>query len=87
MKKKRWMAAGLAAVMTLSLAACGSSGGDSDSGSDSGGKKKISMSVWNGNWAEDLQAFEDDFIIPIVLLYILAQKYITSGITAGAIKM
>lgn len=61
MKKKRWMAAGLAAVMTLSLAACGSSGGDSDSGSDSGGKKKISMSVWNGNWAEDLQAFEDDF--------------------------
>lgn len=26
-------------------------------------------------------------IIPIVLLYILAQKYITSGITAGAIKM
>ena len=32
MKKKRWMAAGLAAVMTLSLAACGSSGGDSDSG-------------------------------------------------------
>jgi raffinose/stachyose/melibiose transport system substrate-binding protein len=61
MKKKRWIAAGLAAVMTLSLAACESSGGDSDSGSDSGGKKKISMSVWNGNWAEDLQAFEDDF--------------------------
>ena len=26
-------------------------------------------------------------IIPIVVLYILAQKYITSGITAGAIKM
>lgn len=26
-------------------------------------------------------------IIPIVILYILAQKYITSGITAGAIKM
>ena len=63
MKKKRWLAAGLAAVMTLSMAACGSSGGDSgsDSESDSGGKKKISMTVWNGNWAEDLQAFEDDF--------------------------
>ena len=26
-------------------------------------------------------------IIPIVILYILAQKYITSGITAGAVKM
>ncbi len=26
-------------------------------------------------------------IIPIIVLYILAQKYITSGITAGAVKM
>ena len=60
MKMKRWMAAGMAAMMTMSLVACGSSGEEKkeEDSAGKGGKKQISLSVWNGNWAEDLENFE-----------------------------
>lgn len=63
MKMKRWMAAGMAAMMTMSLVACGSSGEEKkeEDSAGKGGKKQISLSVWNGNWAEDLENFEKDF--------------------------
>ena len=70
-RMKKWLALGLAAVMVLSMTACGSSGGGDaagDTGSDGGaesssadGKTKITMAVWNGSWCEDLQAIQEDF--------------------------
>ena len=70
-RMKKWLALGLAAVMVLSMTACGSSGGGDaagDTGSDGGaesssadGKTKITMAVWNGSWGEDLQAIQEDF--------------------------
>ena len=43
--------------------ACGSSGEEKkeEDSAGKGGKKQISLSVWNGNWAEDLENFEKDF--------------------------
>ena len=68
-KVKKWAALGLAAVMVLSMTACGGSGGDSaDGGADSSGesssadgKTKVTMAVWNGSWGEDLQVIQEDF--------------------------
>lgn len=69
-KMKKWLALGLAAVMALSMTACGGSG---DAGADGGaaessaanssasGKTKITMAVWNGSWGEDLQVIQEDF--------------------------
>lgn len=39
-KMKKWLALGLAAVMVLSMTACGSSGGDTagEAGTDGGGR-------------------------------------------------
>ena len=68
-KMKKWLALGLAAVMVLSMTACGSSGGDAgtDGGAESSGessadgKTKVTMAVWNGSWGEDLQIIQEDF--------------------------
>lgn len=68
-KMKKWLALGLAAVMVLSMTACGGSGDASgDAGADggaeggsSGSATKVTMAVWNGSWGEDLQAIQEDF--------------------------
>lgn len=72
-KMKKWMAFLMAATMAASMAGCasgdntapsaGSSAepGQTETGVSGGEKKKISMAVWNGNWAEDLEKFEQDF--------------------------
>lgn len=68
-KMKKWLALGLAAVMVLSMTACGGSGDASgDAGTDggaeggsSGSATKVTMAVWNGSWGEDLQIIQEDF--------------------------
>ena len=44
---KKVVALGLAAVMTLSLAACGGGGKDDKVGNDYNGGKKVEISYWN----------------------------------------
>ena len=54
MKRRNWMAAGLAAVMVLSLAACG--GGNSGGGSSSGGGSAETTAASGGGSAETTAA-------------------------------
>lgn len=75
-KGKQMMAAVMAAVMACSLSACGGSGGGTTQGTaagtasaetsaettaGAGTKTKLTMAVWNGNWADKLQQVQDTF--------------------------
>ena len=62
MKMKKVAALALAAVMALSLAACGggsSSGGDS--GSSSGGSNALTINIWDSNQQAGLQQIVDEW--------------------------
>ena len=67
MKMKKVAALALAAVMALSLAACGggsSSGGSSsggDSGSSSGGSNALTINIWDSNQQAGLQQIVDEW--------------------------
>lgn len=76
-KSRQIAAAVMTAAMVFSLSACGSSGNNTTATtttgetvteaatekSESGGgtKTKLTMAVWNGNWADKLQKVQDNF--------------------------